>query len=147
MSDTYLGIDHLGIAVNDLQAAVDTYRDVLGLTVTAQETLSERGIEVCFVDTGIGGTLELLGPLADDSEISAFLSRRGPGVHHVCLRVSDIEARVRAMRAAGARIVTSERTDALGIAPGAHNTRVAFVHPKSTHGLLIELVQHPEPDA
>ncbi len=130
------GIDHLGIAVADYDAAVATYRDVLGFPISDEEVMEDRGLKVCFVDTG-NSKLELLGALRDDSEISKFLTKRGGGVHHLCVRVKDIEKSVAEMTERGARFIGE-------ISDGAHGTRVAFIHPKSTHGVLLELVQSEE---
>ena len=130
----YLGIDHLGIAVADLEAASETYATLLGLPATGAETLSDRGIEVRFFDTG-NARIELLGATHEASEISGFLAKRGPGIHHLCLAVADIDTAVAGLRQRGARLVGQ------GIQAGAHGTRVAFVHPKSSHGVLLELVE------
>jgi methylmalonyl-CoA/ethylmalonyl-CoA epimerase len=137
MSERFGGIDHLGIAVADLEAATRLYRDVLGFAVSGGEFLPDRGLEVRFVETG-NSRIELLGATRGDSEISAFLERRGEGIHHLCLAVNDIEGTVAGMRERGARIVGA------GIQRGAHGNRVAFIHPKSTHGVLIELVEKTE---
>lgn len=139
MTTPYLGIDHLGIAVPDYDAAVKTYRDILGFKVTGEEVMESRGIKVCFVDTG-NAKFELLGALREDSEISKFLQKRGGGIHHTCVRVADIHAKVAELQESGARVIGE-------VAPGAHNTLVAFVHPKSTHGVLLELVQYPPSDS
>ena len=135
----FLGIDHLGVAVHDLEGATRLYRDVLGFAMGGGETLPERGLEVRFVDTG-NARIELLGATRDDSEISGFLDKRGEGIHHVCVRVDDVDAAVAEMRGRGARIVGD------GVQRGAHGTRVAFVHPKSTPGVLLELVEAPAPE-
>src|SRR3972149_4548836 len=127
----FLGIDHLGIAVKDLEAATHTYRDVLGLRASGGETLPERGLEVRFFDTG-KGRIELLGELRAGSEISKFLEKRGEGIHHICVCVKDIDASVARMKRDGAQIIGA-------VSRGAHGTRVAFVHPKSACGVLIEL--------
>ena len=137
MSEDYLGIDHIGVAVNDLDAAVHTYRDVLGFEVAGGELLDERGLKVAFVETGGGERIELIAPTRLDSEVSPFLQKRGGGVHHICLRVANIERTVAALQKRGAQLVAG------GIRPGAHDTRVAFIHPKACHGVLLELVEHP----
>jgi methylmalonyl-CoA/ethylmalonyl-CoA epimerase len=136
MSADYLGIDHLGIAVNNLEAATATYRDLLGFKVLGGEVLEDRGLEVTFIDTG-SARIELLGPRRPDSEVSGFLSKRGEGIHHVCVRVANIEQALEGLKARGASIVGK------GIQSGAHGTRVAFIHPKGSHGVLIELVEKP----
>lgn len=133
----FRGIDHIGIAVNDLAAAEATYRDVLGFTLEGGEELPARGLSVRFVQTG-DSRLELIAPTRAGSEVSSFLERRGEGIHHICLRVDDIEQALAAMKARGAKLIDEVPK------PGAHNTKVAFVHPKGAHGVLIELVEHPE---
>jgi methylmalonyl-CoA/ethylmalonyl-CoA epimerase len=127
-------LDHVGIAVTDLGAALATYTGLLGLSAGPREALADRGIEVAFLGEG-PVRLELLAPMAGDSEIATFLQRRGEGVHHICLRVTDLPSAVAALEAKGARLVSG------GIRPGAHGTRVAFVHPKTAHGVLVELVE------
>jgi len=134
MSYRFLGIDHLGVAVRDLERACRTYVDTLGMTAGGTETLPERGLAVRFVDTG-GPPLELLAPTTASSEISRFLDKRGEGLHHVCLQVSNIEAALADLAARGAQLVDATPR------PGAHGSRVAFLHPKSAHGVLIELVE------
>lgn len=133
MNENFLGIDHLGIAVSNLDEAIHTYGEILGFEISGTEVLEDRGIKVCFVETG-NSKLELLGALREDSEISGFLKKRGQGIHHICVKVPNIEEAVKTMQERGARITG-------GVQDGAHNTRVAFVHPKSTHGVLIELVE------
>ncbi len=130
-----LGIDHIGIAVQDLEAAVRTYRDVLGFTVEGGEELPERGLVVRFVDTG-GQRLELIAPTREGSEVSGFLQKRGEGLHHICVAVSDIASELEKLKRAGARLIDETPK------PGAHGSRVAFVHPKGAHGVLLELVEH-----
>ena len=133
----YLGIDHLGIAVHDLETAMATYRDSLGFAILGTESLPERGLDVAFVDAQ-NSRIELLAPQHEQSEISAFLAKRGEGLHHVCMRVSDIDKAVAKAKAKGLTVVGS------GITRGAHGRRVAFIHPKSTHGILLELVEEKE---
>lgn len=144
MANRFLGIDHIGVAVTDLAAATELYGTTLGFEITGGETLADRGIQVCFVATGDETSrIELLGATREDSEISAFLAKRGEGIHHICLRVADIEAAVREMTSRGARVVGNDggSNSGSGIQVGAHDTRVAFLHPKSTGGVLIELVE------
>jgi methylmalonyl-CoA/ethylmalonyl-CoA epimerase len=136
----YLAIDHLGIVVKDLEAAARTYGETLGFTVEGGEELPARGLAVRFVDAG-NSRLELIAPTRGDSEVSGFLDKRGEGLHHVCLRVDDLEAALRDLEARGARLI-----DATPKA-GAHGTKVAFLHPKGAHGVLIELVEHPKTGA
>lgn len=136
MTFEYLGIDHLGIAVGEIDAARDLYGRILGFAISGQERLVQRGIDICFVETG-NARLELLAPFTADSEIAGFLARRGEGIHHLCVRVADIESAVATLRERGARLIGE------GVQAGAHGTRVAFIHPKSTHGVLLELVETP----
>jgi len=135
MTEPYRGIDHLGIAVRDLDAAVKTYRDVLGFAVTGRERIDARGIEVAFVETG-AGRIELIAPTRPDSEVSGFLEKRGEGMHHLCVRVDHVDQKLAELKAQGAKLIDSEPK------PGAHGTRVAFVHPKGTNGVLLELAEH-----
>lgn len=143
MTSTFQGMDHIGIAVTDLAVATATYRDVLGLTDHGEETLPDRGITVRFLSMGGADNtrIELLASNHPHSELAAFLQKRGEGIHHICMRVSNIDAAVQHLTASGARIVGGNDPHHSGVQQGAHNTRVAFVHPKSTHGVLIELVE------
>ena len=134
MASAFRGIDHLGIAVHDLDQAIKTYGEVLGFAIEGTETLDDRGLKVCFVNTG-NARIELVAATRDDSEISRFLNKRGEGIHHICIEVDDIEKTITEMKERGARLASD------GVETGAHNTRVAFLHPKATHGVLIELVQ------
>lgn len=130
----FLGIDHIGLAVHDLEQATHTYSDILGFQISGSETLPERGIAVTFIETG-NARFELLSPTRDNSEISGFLSKRGEGIHHICVRVENLAATLKDMVEQGANIVGN------GIQTGAHGRKVAFIHPKSTHGVLLELVE------
>jgi methylmalonyl-CoA/ethylmalonyl-CoA epimerase len=134
MQPCYLGIEHLGLVVADLDRAIATYRDALGFPVSGSEELPARGLRVAFVDTG-SARLELLAPTRPDAEVSAFLAKRGEGLHHLALRVADLDAALQALAERGVRLVDDQPR------PGAGGTRVAFVHPKATHGLLLELVE------
>lgn len=135
MTVEFLGIDHLGVAVKDLEAATAVYRDVLGFEVSGSEKLEDRGLEVVFVETG-NSRIELLGEINTPSEISRFLEKRGEGIHHICVRVKNIEAALEHMQKQGAQVVGE------GVQRGAHNHKVAFIHPKTTHGVLLELVEY-----
>jgi methylmalonyl-CoA/ethylmalonyl-CoA epimerase len=130
-------IDHIGVAVEDLDAAVALYGGSLGLPETHRETVAEQGVEAVLLDVG-DGHVELLAPLAQDTPVGRFLSRRGPGLHHVAYRVDDIDAALRAAREAGLRLLDAEPRD------GIRGSRVAFLHPASTGGVLTEIVQPPE---
>ena len=125
-------IAHVGIAVPDLDAALAFYRDVLGLT--PHPTEQADGAAIASLPFG-ESEVELLAPLAADGPIAKFLERRGPGIHHVCYRVPDLDAALQACRAAGYRMIDEvPRT-------GAGGRRIAFVHPKATAGILLELTE------
>lgn len=123
-------IAHVGIAVPDLESALAFYRDVLGLQPHPPETVD--GATIVALSFG-DAEVELLAPLAADSPIGKFLSRRGPGIHHICYRVSDLDAALEACRKAGYRLVDEVPRK------GAAGRRIAFVHPKATAGILLEL--------
>jgi methylmalonyl-CoA/ethylmalonyl-CoA epimerase len=130
------GIHHIGHAVADLDAAIATYRDVLGGTLEHRETVPEQGVEAATVLLG-SGRMELLQPLGDDTPVGKFLANRGPGMHHVALRVDDIDAALRQAADAGAELI--DQTPRVGL----FGLRVAFIHPHSVEGVLVELVQPP----
>lgn len=139
MSD--LVLDHVGIAVHSIEAAIPTYERLTGGGHEPPIPVPGEGVRVAFVGTG-PGRLELLEPTSPDSPIARFLERRGPGVHHLAYRVGDLDAALARYRAAG-----FEQAGA-GPRRGAHGHRVAFLHPRSTGGVLIELVEAPpEPRA
>jgi LAO/AO transport system kinase len=127
-------LDHVGIAVSDLDAALAFYRDALGLEVQAPEDVPSQRVRVHFIPAG-ESALELLEATAADSPIAKYVAKRGPGLHHITLRVDDIEAALARLKARGVRLIDETPR------PGAHGTRVAFVHPSSAHGVLVELVQ------
>ncbi len=131
---TIEGLDHIAIATADLETALTFWQAQLGLVCEHIEEIPTRGIKVAFL--AVGNTrIELVAPLPgreDDSEVSKFLRERGGGIHHIALRTADVDADSAAMVAAGARLAQHP-------APGAHGCRVAFVHPKSTGGVLLEL--------
>jgi methylmalonyl-CoA/ethylmalonyl-CoA epimerase len=125
-------IAHVGIAVADLETALAFYKDVLGLVPHRPETVD--GATILALPLG-DSEVELLAPLHPDSPIGRFLARRGPGIHHICYRVADLDATLEACRAAGYRLVDEvPRT-------GAAGRRIAFVHPKATAGILLELTE------
>lgn len=125
-------IAHIGVAVESIEGALPFYRDVLGLTAGAPE--ESDGARIVSLDFG-GSEVELLEPRTAESPIAKFLARRGPGIHHVCYRVPDLDRALEACRAAGYRLV--DETPRIGA--GGH--RIAFVHPKSTAGILLELTE------
>jgi methylmalonyl-CoA/ethylmalonyl-CoA epimerase len=123
-------IAHIGVAVNDLATALPFYTQVLGLTPRPPETAD--GATIVSIPFG-ESDVELLQPLSPESPVAKFIEKRGPGIHHVCYRVPDLDAALIACRAAGYRLV--DETPRIG----AHGKRIAFLHPKSTAGILIEL--------
>jgi methylmalonyl-CoA/ethylmalonyl-CoA epimerase len=130
-------IDHIGVAVEDLDGALKLYAEVLGMPVVHRETVTEQGVEAILLDVG-ENHVELLAPLGPDTPVGKFLAKKGPGLHHVAYQVSDIEATLAALKAAGTRLI--DETPRVGI----RNSRVAFVHPASTGGVLTEIVQPAE---
>lgn len=127
-------LDHVGIAVADVDEALAFYREALGLEVTGVETVASQQVRARFVASG-GAALELLEATADTSPIARFVARRGPGLHHVTLRVDDLAAALARLRAHGARLIDETPR------AGAEGALVAFVHPSSAHGVLVELKQ------
>lgn len=130
-------IDHIGVAVEDLDAAIELYRERLGMALQHRETVAEQGVEAALLEVG-EGHVELLQPLGPDTPVGKFLARSGPGLHHVAYATDDIEAALDEVRAAGLRLI-DERPRV-----GIRASRVAFLHPRSTGGVLTELVQPAE---
>ncbi|BAD40173.1 methylmalonyl-CoA epimerase [Symbiobacterium thermophilum] len=128
-------IDHIGIAVRDLQAQIALYRDRLGLRFEGVEEVPAQKVRVAFFAAG-GARVELLESTAPDGPIARHIERRGEGLHHVAYRVADIRAAMAEARAQGMELVDQEPR------PGAHGALVCFLHPRSTGGVLTELVQH-----
>ena len=128
-------IHHVAITVKDLDAALDFYRDALGLEVTERHEVPAEGVEIAFLPTG-EAELELLRPLDSENSIGRFIEKRGEGIHHICIHVEDIEAKVAQIKVAGGRMATEIRQHDNG-------TRYAFVHPKSARGVLMELYETP----
>ncbi|HBY95778.1 MAG: methylmalonyl-CoA epimerase [Ardenticatenaceae bacterium] len=127
-------LDHVGIAVDDLDAALALWRDFFGLAVTHDETVPEQGTRVVFLEGG-NTEVELLGALGPETPVGKFLVRRGPGIHHLCFAVDNLESAIAECQARGLEMIdTVPRI-------GAQGKRLAFVHPKSAHGVLIELYQ------
>jgi methylmalonyl-CoA/ethylmalonyl-CoA epimerase len=127
-------IDHTGIAVADIDQALAFYRDVLGLALVHRETVPDQGVEAALLDAG-ESHVELIAPLGPETGVARFLQQRGPGLHHVAYRVDDIEATLASLSAAGVRLI-DERPRA-----GIRGSRVAFVHPSATGGVLTEIVE------
>ena len=127
-------IDHVGVAVEDIDAALALYQNALQLPLVHRETVEEQGVDAALLDVG-DSHVELLQPLGPDTAVGKFLARRGPGLHHVAYRVESISETLDALRAAGVRLIDEQpRT-------GIRRSRVAFVHPASTGGVLTEIVQ------
>jgi methylmalonyl-CoA/ethylmalonyl-CoA epimerase len=128
------GIDHIGVAVEDLEAAIAVHRDTFGMPLVHRETIGEQGVEAALLDVG-DSHVELLAPLGGETPVGRFLARRGPGLHHVAYRVPDVAAALDALQAAGVRLIDeAPRT-------GIRGSRVAFLHPSAAGGVLIEIVQ------
>jgi methylmalonyl-CoA epimerase len=127
-------LDHVGIAVSDLQASLAFFKDVLGLHVEASEEIASQRVRATFLNTG-QSTFEMLEATAADSPIAKFVEKRGAGLHHVALRVDDIEAALAHLRARGIRLIDEQAR------PGAEGALVAFIHPSAAHGVLVELKQ------
>jgi len=127
-------IDHIGIATNGIKEAAAAYRDALGIQVTETEEVSGQKVRVAMLPIG-ESRIELLEATSADSPISKFLAKRGPGIHHIALRVEDIRARLADLKSKGARLIDEEPR------AGAGGCLVAFIHPSSTGGVLIELVE------
>jgi methylmalonyl-CoA epimerase len=129
-------IDHLGIAVKSLAAAKSMY-EKLGLKPSAEETVEQEKVRVAMLPVG-ESRLELMEATSEDSTVAKFIAKRGEGLHHVCLRVPDLGAAVARLKAEGVRLVSEE------IKSGAGGHRYVFVHPQSTGGVLLELVEGPK---
>jgi methylmalonyl-CoA/ethylmalonyl-CoA epimerase len=127
-------VDHVGVAVESIDAALAIYRDALGMPLVHRETVEDQGVEAALLDVG-DGHVELLQPLSPETAVGKFLARRGPGLHHVAYRVQSVESTLEALSAAGVRLIDEHpRT-------GIRGSQVAFIHPASTGGVLTEIVQ------
>jgi methylmalonyl-CoA/ethylmalonyl-CoA epimerase len=127
-------IDHIGVATDDLDAAVALYEGTLGMPVAHRETVESQGVEAVLLDIG-EGHVELLRPLGPDTPIGKYLDNKGPGLHHVAYAVDDIEGVLGELKEAGIEMIDSEPR------VGIRQSRVAFVHPRSTGGVLTEIVE------
>ena len=127
-------IDHIGVAVADLDAAIDLHVNAYGMALVHRETVAEQGVEAVLLDVG-ENHVELLAPLGDDTPVGKFLAKKGPGLHHVAYQTDDIESALRAVKDAGLRLIDEvPRT-------GIRNSRVAFLHPGASGSVLTEIVQ------
>jgi methylmalonyl-CoA epimerase len=127
-------LDHVGIAVVDLREALAFYRDALGLDVEAAEDVPSQRVRAHFIPVG-ESAIELLEATAEDSPIARYVTKRGPGLHHITLRVDDIRGVLAQLKGRGVRLIDETPR------PGAHGSLVAFIHPASAHGVLVELKQ------
>jgi len=127
-------IDHIGIAVRDIEQALQVYQVALGLPVKDVVDVPDQQVRVAFLPLG-ESNIELVQPTTDDSGTAKFIEKRGEGIHHICVQVDDIKAALAQLKANGVPLIDEEPR------VGAHG-RVAFVHPKGTHGVLMELVEH-----
>lgn len=128
-------IDHIGIAVDDMQSAISMYRESFALSVTHDEIVVEQGTHAVFLSAPSGPDLELLGSLGPETPIGKFLSKRGPGMHHICYAVPDLEAAIAKCLTDGLQMI--DKVPRLG----AKGKRLAFIHPKAVGGVLIELYE------
>ena len=127
------GIHHLGVAVDDLDGAVATYERLFGAELEHRETVADQGVEAAALRVG-DSRIELLGSLGEDTPVGRFLAKRGPGMHHVALEVGDLPSALSDVAAAGAELVDHEPRK------GLYGMQVAFLHPDSVQGVLVELV-------
>ena len=131
------GLDHVAIAVKDLPRAIAVYRDALGLDLAEEEEVAEQQVRTAIFGRGMG-RIELICPTTEDSGVARFLAKRGDGLHHLCIEVEDIDASLAQLKAQGAPLIDDSPKR------GAGGARVAFIHPRGTGGVLIELRQGPK---
>ena len=129
-------IDHIAIAVTDVEASAKVYQKALGIDEIEFETVESEGVKVAIISME-NGRIELMQPTKDDSPIKKFLDKKGPGLHHMALETDNIEGEVERMEGCGVQFLGKVR-------PGSAGTKVTFIHPKSLEGVLAELCSHPE---
>jgi methylmalonyl-CoA/ethylmalonyl-CoA epimerase len=129
-----LRINHIGLATASMEAALNVFKDGLGLEEAGGEHVESDAVRVSFLPVG-ESRLELLEPVGEEGPVQKFLSNRGPGVHHICLEVDDLPGMLQRLKARGVELIDQEPRR------GAHGTLVAFIHPKSANGVLVELVE------
>lgn len=127
-------IDHVGVATEDLDGAIALYEGTFGMPVAHRETVESQGVEAVLLDVG-EGHVELLRPLGPDTPVGKYLERKGPGLHHVAYAVSDIDATLGKLTEAGVELIDTEAR------VGIRDSRVAFLHPRATGGVLTEIVE------
>jgi methylmalonyl-CoA epimerase len=130
-------IDHIGVAVEDIEAGIELYAKSFEMDLAHRETVSSQGVEAVLLDVG-DGHIELLAPLGPETPVGKYLARKGPGLHHVAYAVDDIDTTLKRISAAGIELIDSEAR------VGIRNSRVAFLHPRSTGGVLTEIVEPAE---
>ena len=130
-------IDHIGVAVEDLEAGISLYEKSFAMELAHRETVESQGVEAVLLDIG-DGHVELLAPLGPDTPVGKYLERKGPGLHHVAYAVDDVDAALKRLSAAGIELIDSEPR------VGIRDSRVAFLHPRSTGGVLTEIVEPAE---
>ncbi len=134
MTERLQNIDHIGVAVTDLDEARKIFVDILGLEFIEEKTVPDRGVKIAFLETG-NTKVELLEGIGENSPVSRFIEKNGPGIHHLCFEVEDISRVMKEIAAEGLQLIDKEpRT-------GAEGKMVAFLHPKSTSRVLIELIE------
>lgn len=131
---------HIAIAVNNLTEAEGLYEKILGLKITHREEVAEQGVRATMLQppSGEGTAIELLEAIDENSPVAKFIEKRGEGIHHICFFVDDIESALNDLKRKGVRLIDQEPRE------GAYNSRVAFIHPKSLNGVLVELAELPE---
>jgi methylmalonyl-CoA/ethylmalonyl-CoA epimerase len=132
--DNIKRVDHVAIVVEDIEAALGFWRDGLGLEVTHVEDVPDQDSVVAFLPTG-DSEVELVKPTSPDSGVARFLGRRGPGIHHICFEVADLEANLQRLQERGIRLINTQPVI------GTAGKKIAFIHPESTHGVLVELYE------
>jgi methylmalonyl-CoA epimerase len=130
-------IDHIGVVVEDLDAAIELYAESFAMELAHRETVEEQGVDAVLLDVG-DGHVELLAPLGPETPVGKYLARKGPGLHHVAYAVEDIDSTLERLVASGVELI--DRKARVGI----RNSRIAFLHPRSTGGVLTEIVEPPE---
>jgi methylmalonyl-CoA/ethylmalonyl-CoA epimerase len=130
-------VDHIAVAVKSLDESLKFYKDQFGLDVIDIEVVEEQGVRVAKLDVG-NTHIELLEPLSEDTPVGKFIAQRGPGLHHICLGVNDIECELKKLKESSTKLI--DETPRIG----AGGARIAFVHPKATNGVLMELSEWPE---
>ena len=134
-------IDHIGIAVHDIDQSYEQYRELLGAELSGRDVVESQGVEVAFLQLPGATRLELVAPVDDDSAVARFLAGRGPGLHHICVLVEDIEAALAELRDAEVELIDERpRSGSLG-------SKIAFVHPKVLGGVLLELKEKATPSS